>query len=222
MFHFLFDLLDTFFFFSLRIEGAKQAWVSKRFPLHTATLHPPKVTFWNKPTVRWSYLRKYKARKCCNFEADFPRSLTSLFHVKQLFWVLEIVSKTKAWSLGTRWNEGWGHWRWQWGSILSSVMNQSYDFRNGFPLKASCVLFLTLSLPLESFQRCHPDHSRLTLQVLHRGLGSMLALHFLMMKMVPAMMPTRATISSRAHTVILCSLWERGWSHTLWKISQST
>ena len=45
MFHFLLDLL-TPFFFSLRIEGQKQAWVSKRFPLHTVTLNPHKVTFW--------------------------------------------------------------------------------------------------------------------------------------------------------------------------------
>ena len=194
---------DTFFFFSQN-RGAKAGMGLQEISTSYSYPKPPQSDILEM-LQSWCLISgNIKPGSVVILRLAFPDHWTHYFNVKQLFWVLEIVPKTEGMiSGGTYGMQALG---------ISDDDNvwfcpvwwiRSHDFWDGFPLKASCVLFLTLFLLWNHSRDVILWPQQTHLQVPHRGPrpSTVLALRTpLMMKMVPAMMPTRATIRPRAHT----------------------
>lgn len=124
-----------------------------------------------------SYLRKYKPGSVVILRLAFPDHWTHYFNVRQLFWVLEIVSKTEGMIFGDMYGMGCrnaGLWNIIWCQclILSSMINQEPWVLEWFSLKGITSPFPhSVSSPWIIPETSSSDHIRLTCRCLTEALG---------------------------------------------------
>lgn len=230
MFHFLLDLLTPFFFF-FQNGGAKAGMGLQDTSTSYSYPKPPKSDTLEM-LQSWCLISgNIKPGSVVILRLAFPDHWTHYFNVKQLFWVLEIVSKTEGMIFGDTYGMGCrnaGLWNIRWWQclILSIVINQEPWLLEWFSFKGIACPFPHSFPPLESFQRCHPlttTDSPAGASQRPSAFNGVGFAHALDDEDGPCNDAHQSHNQAQGTHCILCGLWEGGWSFILWgKISQST